>query len=142
MRIRARRSIGVAIAGGLLAVGAAGLMPTAAQAAVTDCPNESGYFCFWTEANYGGPMGKVAGNNPDWGNLPGGCNTTTHWDNCASAMRNEGLSCEVVVYQYPNYGGSSWVINRDTQAADLTQWPKPSGGTWNNAISSNNWWCG
>ncbi|MDN0199267.1 peptidase inhibitor family I36 protein [Streptomyces sp. S.PNR 29] len=136
-----RRIITSVLATGVLLLSGLTLAPTA-QAAVTDCPDESGYFCFWTDVDYGGPMGKVSGNNPDWGDFTGGCNTTSRWDNCASSLRNEGLRCEVVVYQYTNYGGSSWVINRDTRAANLTQWAKPSGGTWNDAISSNDWWCG
>ncbi|WP_143674230.1 MULTISPECIES: peptidase inhibitor family I36 protein [Streptomyces] len=129
------------LATGALVVSGLALAPSA-QAAVTDCPNESGYLCFWVNANYGGAMGKVSGNNTYWGNFTGGCNSTQRWNDCASAIRNEGLSCEAVVYEAANYGGSSWVINRDTQAADLTKWGKPSGGNWNDVISSNNWWCG
>lgn len=52
------------------------------------------------------------------------------------------MNCEAVVYDLANYGGASWVINRDTSAANLTQWGKPGGGTWNDAISSNRWWGG
>ncbi len=71
---------------------------------------------------------------------PGGC-TNVAWNDCASSIRNEGLSCEAVVWSDINYKGVNFVINRDTQAANLTQWGRPDGGNWNDAISSNNWFC-
>jgi hypothetical protein len=88
-------------------------------------------------------MGTVSGTNDDWRQLQVGCGGSQGWDNCASAIRNEGLNCEAVVYEHSKAAGrgASWVINRDTSAADLRQWGKPSGGNWDNVISSNTWWC-
>ncbi|MER5838787.1 peptidase inhibitor family I36 protein [Streptomyces prasinus] len=143
MRFTIPRRIAAAAAGAVMAAGAGVLVSApAAQAAYSDCPQESGYLCFWQDANYSGGPGKLDGNNTDWRAFSRpNCQSGT-WNDCASSIANEGLSCEAVVHEHPNYGGSSWVINRDTYAANLTQWGKPSGGTWNDAISSNRWWCG
>ncbi|MET9484993.1 peptidase inhibitor family I36 protein [Streptomyces sp. NPDC006638] len=141
MRVSMRRRLGLALSGGLLAVGSVGMLPGSAQAAVSDCPNESGYLCFWADPNFSGRMGKVAGDNSNWANLPGSC-LAQGWDNCTTSLWNEGLRCEAVVFEHPNYKGANWVIGRDTGVADLRTGPKPSGGTWDDAISSNNWFCG
>ncbi|NJP99713.1 peptidase inhibitor family I36 protein [Streptomyces zingiberis] len=143
MRFTVPRRFAAAAAGVVMTAGA-GIFVTAptAQAAYADCPQESGYLCFWKDANYAGSPGKLSGSNTRWSAFAHSSCQTGTWDNCASSIANEGLSCEAVVYENPNYGGSSWVINRDTSAANLVNWSKPSGGNWNDAISSNSWWCG
>lgn len=143
MRFTVPRRIVAVAAGAILAAGAGVFVSApAAHAAYSNCPQESGYLCFWQDINYAGTPGKLSGSNADWSAFSHSTCASGTWNNCASALANEGLNCEAVVYQYPNYAGSSWVINRDTSAANLTQWPKPSGGNWNDVISSNSWWCG
>ncbi|GID30450.1 peptidase inhibitor family I36 protein [Paractinoplanes brasiliensis] len=138
------RRVGVVIAGALLSVGAGMVFPGAAQAARSDCTDESGWLCFWQHANFGGRFGHVVNSNTDWSYFNGGCDEADRrrWSNCASSIRNEGLHCEAVVYDGINMTGASWVINRDTEAADLADWGMPGGGNWNDKISSNSWWCG
>ncbi|GAA0495549.1 hypothetical protein Ade02nite_18480 [Paractinoplanes deccanensis] len=138
------RRVGVVLVGALVSVGAAMAFPSAAQADRNQCRDESGLLCFWQHRNFSGVFGHVEFSNGDWRYLDGGCQEPDgrHWSNCASSIRNEGRNCEAVVYDLPNYAGASWVINRDTEAADLTQWGMPGSDNWNDKISSNNWWCG
>ncbi|WBB77276.1 peptidase inhibitor family I36 protein [Micromonospora sp. WMMD882] len=137
-RRTAAAAVGVVLAAG---AGAVALAP-AAQAAHADCPQESGYLCFWDGTNYAGTPGKLSGANTNWTAFPrSGCPSGT-WNDCASSIWNEGLSCDAVVHSAANYGGDPWVIKRDTGAANLADWKRPSGGNWNNVISSNKWFCG
>ena len=129
------RRIGTILAGGLLILGVGMVAPSPAQAA-DKCPNESGYLCFWWHANFQGGMGKVSGSNQQWWVFQGGC-PGRGWDNCASSVNNEGLSCEAVIYEHESYQGASWVINRDTSVADLSQHYMRPGNNWNDKISSN-----
>jgi hypothetical protein len=137
-----RRAAVVAVA---LVSGVAATVAVAGPAHAADyksCPDESGYLCFWQNGGYTGAMGKLSGTNRTWSSFSrSGCPTGT-WDNCASAIRNEGLSCEAVVYRDPFFGGPSWVINRDTSAAWLSSWSMEPGKSWDDQISSNSWWCG
>lgn len=133
------RRAAITFTAGLLGLGSSLVVPHEAEAAAK-CPNESGFLCFWTDRGFKGRMGMVEGPNTQWWTFQGGC--SHGWDNCASAINNEGLNCEAVVYEDESFMGASWVINRDTSAGDLSKWPKPTGGNWDNAISSNSWWCG
>jgi hypothetical protein len=136
-----RGALGV-VAATSVAMGAAVMASAPASASYGQCPDESGYLCFWKDPNWSGGFGKVEDRNSDWRKFYGGCGTERHWSDCVSSIRNEGLSCEAVVYNVIGYGEPHWVINRDTEASDLRQWGRPDGGgTWDNAISSNNWWC-
>ena len=137
-----RRST-VAMVVGLFAVGGVVTNPTAAQADFSNCPDESGYLCFWTDTAFQGPMGKLSGSNVNWDVFNQAQCFGATWEDCASSIRNEGLNCEAVVWRDRGHSsGPSWVINRDTSAADLTQWSMQPGLSWNNQISSNSWWCG
>jgi hypothetical protein len=126
-----------------LGVGAVAAAP--AEAGARGCPD--GYLCFWMHANFSGSKGQVSGTNHDWQIFRGGCTEpdNRHWDNCASSIRNEGIHCEAVIWSWPHYHGGSWVINRDTEVANLANHGNPWDAgepTWNDAISSNSWWCG
>lgn len=138
-----RRLAGIA-GGALLALG--GTMPAAgsAQADPNDCPDDAGHLCFWVDRGFGGRMGKVEGTNDDWTKLQPGCGGSQGWNDCASAIRNEGNNCEAVIHEHTRAQGrgASWVINRETEVHDLSRHNKPTGGTWDNVISSNTWWCG
>ena len=141
----ALRRVGIIFASTVLSLVAGTAFAGAAQAARSDCVNESGWLCFWQHSDFGGRFGHVLNSNTDWRYFDGGCNEDDgrRWSDCASSIRNEGLHCEAVVYDRINMdtGGASWVINRDTEAANLTQWGMPGGGNWNDKISSNSWWC-
>jgi hypothetical protein len=106
----------------------------------SDCP--STYLCFWVHPGWNGRMGKFSGRNDNWGwySQPQCAGGT--WNDCASAIWNNGRSCEAVVHEHPNQGGANWVINRNTGSDNLAFNGKPTGGNWNDVISSNRWWCG
>jgi hypothetical protein len=126
----------------LVAVAGFMMAPSPASAGWDDCPDESGYLCFWVNLGWEGTPGKLSGTNAYWSSFSKSqCGSGT-WDNCASSLRNEGRSCEAVVYRDPNFRGPSWVINRDTGVYDLRQWSMEPGRNWDNEISSNSWWCG
>lgn len=149
-----------ALGSGLLVAAALLAAPTVAHAAPTvsqipaeasaadvkplvgpaDCP--STYLCFWVHAGWGGPMGKLSGRNENWGAFRQSQCTTGTWNDCASAIWNNGRSCEAVVHEHPNQRGANWVINRNTGSDNLAFNGKPTGGNWNDVISSNRWWCG
>lgn len=138
------RKIPAALAIGLFAAGAISLAPAPAHASFNDCPNESGALCFWPAANYVGRPGLAFGTNPNWADLPdrdNRCGASVGWNDCISSIRNEGISCEAVIWEHPNFGGSNFVINRDTFVDNLATRGKPSGGNWNDVVSSNNWFC-
>ena len=122
----------------------AGLIaPSPAQASPNgkaDC-NTAGWLCFWVDANFQGKMGHFSGHNTRWDMFPqSDCQANRSWEDCATSIYNRGVNCEAVVYEARNYGGSNFVINRGTFAENLVSWPKPSGGNWNDKISSNRWW--
>lgn len=138
------RRIGSTTSGVVLVLGATTLAAPPAQAAPIACPNDQGHLCFWVHPHFGGAMGKVTGTNDDWRQLQVGCGGSQGWNDCASAIRNEGNTCEAVVYEASKADGrgASWVINRETEVEALGWHAKPSGGNWDNVISSNTWWCG
>ena len=81
-----RRFVGVLVAL-VLGIGAALVVPTAAQAARSDCPEESGFLCFWVHEGYSGPRGLLSGTNANWNAFSQWqCAFTGTWDNCASAI--------------------------------------------------------
>jgi hypothetical protein len=125
-----------------IAFGAATVAAAPAQAGERGCAD--GNFCFWMHSNFSGSKGQVSGTNGDWQLFQGGCTEPDrrHWNNCASSIRNEGRYCEAVIWSEAYYTGGSWVINRDTEVANLSNHGNPAGGTWNDTISSNSWWCG
>jgi hypothetical protein len=125
-----------------IALGAGAVAASPAQAGERGCAD--GKFCFWMHKNFSGSKGQVSGSNRNWQEFQGGCTEPDrrHWSNCASSVRNEGLFCEAVIYSEADYLGGSWVINRDTEVANLANHANPAGGNWNDTISSNSWWCG
>lgn len=138
------RKIIAALAAGLFAAGTISLASSPAHAGFNDCPDESGALCFWPAADYAGTPGKVFGTNNNWANLNDSanrCGASVGWNDCISSIRNEGISCEAVIWEHPNRGGSNFVINRDTFVANLATRGKPSGGNWDNVVSSNSWFC-
>jgi hypothetical protein len=136
--------IGAALAVGLVTAGVVSLAPAPAQAGFNDCLNESGRLCFWPAANYEGQPGWVLDSNANWANFTDSanrCGASVGWNDCISSIRNEGLRCEAVIWEHPNMGGSNFVINRETFVDNLANRGKPSGGTWNDVVSSNSWFC-
>jgi hypothetical protein len=136
--------IGAALVLSLITAGVVALAPSPAQAGFYDCPDESGLLCFWPGANYGGTPGTVRDRNNNWADFSDSgnrCGASVGWNDCISSIRNEGVNCEAVIWEHPNAGGSNFVINRDTYVDDLSTRGKPSGGTWNDVVSSNTWFC-
>lgn len=138
------RRIGGTAGGVVLVLGITTLAASPAQAGPEECPDNLGHLCFWVDPGFGGRMGKVTGTNDNWRQLQVGCGGSQGWNDCASAIRNEGNTCEAVIYEHTRADGrgASWVINRETEVHDLSKHNKPSGGNWDNVISSNAWWCG
>ncbi|MEY9992910.1 hypothetical protein ABIE67_004942 [Streptomyces sp. V4I8] len=107
--------------------------------AVGDCP--STYFCFWSDINYGGAMGKVAGDNPTWTAFRQPACPTGTWNDCASSGYNHGASgMGVRVYESANYGGRNLCLPKGWHHPEFTKvyWPGTSTSI-NDKISSNKW---
>jgi hypothetical protein len=102
-----------------------------AQTAPAGCP--SGYLCFWKDINYGGAMGKVAGNNLNFTAFRNTSCQTGTWNDCISSVYNNGARCTVAIYRDANYLGGGLTVPRQTGISNL--------GTYglNDAISSNRW---
>jgi len=102
-----------------------------AQTAVLGCP--SGYLCFWKDINYGGAMGKVAGNNMNFTAFRNSSCQTGTWNDCISSVYNNGTRCNVAIYRDANYLGGGLTVPRQTGIANLGSYGL------NDAISSNRW---
>lgn len=106
----------------------------------TSCPASD--LCFWVNANWGGDMGRFAGSNPWWGDYSQSQCRGGTWNDCASALYNNGTQDNAIVYQNINYGGQAQCIEqRTTFYSDLAHnyYDNGSGSNMNDSISSNNW---
>ena len=103
-----------------------------------DCT--STYFCFWTDINFGGPMGKVAGNNPTWTAFRQAACPTGTWNDCASSGFNNGTSgLGVRVYENANYGGRSTCVRKGWRGNFTDRKWDGTSTNINDKISSNRW---
>ena len=93
----------------------------------------SGYLCFWKDINYGGAMGKVAGNNLNFTAFRNSSCQTGTWNDCISSVYNNGTRCNVAIYRDANYLGGGLTVPRQTGIANLGSYGL------NDAISSNRW---
>nr|WP_240449144.1 peptidase inhibitor family I36 protein [Streptomyces harenosi] len=105
---------------------------------MSDCPTS--YACFWVHNNYGGTMGKVAGNNTNYMNLNNSSGCTAYpgtWNDCISSIANRGTQCTVYFFTNASYGGRWHSLSRGDEVADFaTGYNDPA---FNDAISSNRW---
>lgn len=103
-----------------------------------DCP--SGHVCFWSDPQFKGRMGRLAGNNSDWSVFPQeDCAATRNWENCASSTFNNGNQCTVNLYKDPRYGGTYLWEQRGSLRYDLHYDRDQYGQSFNDTISSNKW---
>lgn len=71
------------------------------------CP--SGYGCGWVNNQYGGAMGKWAGNNPNFSVFGQSQCQKGNWEDCISSIDNNGTSgCNINWWWQNNYGGNVW----------------------------------
>lgn len=102
-----------------------------AEPAVSTC--EAGYLCFWTEDDFQGARGRVAGNNHWWGVFPQSACPSGTWNDCAQSAKNRGTSCSAHVYSNVDYGGRHHMIERGGDRPILWLYAM------NRVISSNSW---
>jgi hypothetical protein len=103
-----------------------------------DCP--SSYVCFWSDPQFKGRMGKLAGNNPTWSVFPQpDCGRTRNWEDCASSTFNNGNRCSVNLYKDPDYRGTYLWEQRGSLRYDLNHDKDQHGLSFNDTISSNKW---
>ncbi|MEV1085748.1 peptidase inhibitor family I36 protein [Streptomyces sp. NPDC050211] len=111
---------------------------TVSPLGLRDCPSTN--FCFWDDINYGGPLGKVTGNNRTWTAFRQTACPSGTWNDCASSAYNHGTTgLGVHVYEHTDYRGLSDCIPRGWYG-NLTG--RVWDGTWtviNDQISSNYW---
>jgi hypothetical protein len=129
-------------AGSLPAVAAPAEPAGAAADDIWGCP--SSYACFWAGAHMAPPMGKVSENNKNFGNLPysSGC-TSGSWNDCISAVDNNGTTCTVYWFMDADYKGRWHSLHKGDYVTDLSSSSPPPIGyadpSFNDAISSNRW---
>lgn len=117
---------------------------TVSPLGVEDCTEA--YFCFWRNADYGGDMGKVKGDNTTWTAFAQpNCEKTRTWSDCASSGYNHGQSgMGVRVYENTNYNrdvnGGSKCLPKDWRGSTFTRvyWEGTTTSI-NDKISSNRW---
>ena len=105
----------------------------------SSCP--STYLCFWVNANWGGNWGKLAGPNPAWSVFGQSECAGGNWNDCASALYNNGQSDQALVWQNNSYkGGYACVARGTTMYSDLANWTYANNSaSLNDSISSNDW---
>jgi len=105
----------------------------------SSCP--STYLCFWVNANWGGNWGKLAGANTAWSVFPQSQCKGGNWNDCASALYNNGEHDQALVWQNNSYkGGYTCVARGTTMYSDLANWTYSDNNTsMNDTISSNDW---
>lgn len=102
------------------------------EPAVTSCT--ATYLCFWTEDEYQGERGRVAGNNKWWGVFREPACPNGTWNDCAQSAKNRGTSgCSVTVYADVDYTGRNITIPRGGDRPALWFYGM------NRVISSNRW---
>jgi Peptidase inhibitor family I36 len=106
---------------------------TLKEAATTDSSCEASYLCFWVHADYLGPRGRFAGNNPHWSSYPQSQCQDGNWNDCASSAKNRGTSCTAHLHQHSTYGGDRHSIGRGGNRPHLSAYG------FNDKTSSNSW---
>jgi|SRR5580700_7000668 hypothetical protein len=124
-----------------LAIAAGGFM-MAAPAQAAPCSN-SGYLCFWVNSGYSGEMGKVAGDNSNFANLPKNGGGT--WNDVISSAYNHGNSDYVALYSNSGYSGFSECLSIGANNSSTQNFTNISTGTFpwdnfNDVASSNDWY--
>ena len=131
----------LAIAVTPLVIAGGGLL-AAAPAQAAPCSN-AGYLCFWVNSGYGGEMGKVAGNNLNFQNLPKNGGGT--WNDVISSAYNDGNTDNVALYSAAGYTGFSECLSRYANNSDTQNFTNISTGifpwdNFNDVASSNHWY--
>lgn len=93
----------------------------------------AGDLCFWSQVNYGGARGAVAGNNPDWRVFPQAACATGTWHNCAASAANRGTRCSARLHAGLNYTDRIHTIERGGNRPDLGDF------SFRRIASSNSW---
>lgn len=99
--------------------------PDATQPAPSNCPK--GYTCGYTQEDYKGSEGKLAGDNASLGGI---------WQSIESVYNN-GNSCNVALYHDTNYNpdGGTTTVNRQNGLKDIASVHE---ALWHH-VSSNKW---
>ena len=98
----------------------------------------AGNVCFWVNANFNDGPGRLSGINRDWSVFHHSTCPNGTWNNCASSVYNNGVSCWAVLWMDPGFGGLSMVLANGTGESDLTD-DEEVGSLFNDNISSNSW---
>lgn len=94
------------------------------------CP--SSYGCGWVNSGYGGPMGKWAGNNPNFTVFGQSQCQDGNWNDCISSIDNNGTSgCNMNWWWNAGYGGNVW--------SERVGYDYGSIGSSNDQFSSDSW---
>jgi hypothetical protein len=128
---------GVPVLMALAVAAPASAAPSAAAGSPAACP--AGNLCFWSDAGYGGAMGKVAGNNGSWTKFPESACATKNWSDCASSIYNHGSFDSARVFHDINGKGGGRCLPIGTKWDNLTDQFFDNGVKMNDAISSNDW---
>jgi hypothetical protein len=121
---------------------AGGAFMVAAPAQAAPCSN-AGYLCFWVNSGYSGEMGKVAGNNTNYQNLPKNGGGT--WNDVISSAYNHGNVDNVAVYANAGYSGFSECLSIGANNSNTQNFTNISTGVFpwdnfNDEVSSNAWY--
>lgn len=111
----------------------AAVTPKSVKIAAAPAGCSSGNYCFWPNAGYSpaGNPGELSGRNADWSVFSRGDCPNDNWDNCASSVYNNGVSCESIAWTGRSYTGTPGILYRG-DGGNLV-------APFNNAISSNSW---
>ncbi|MCX2927347.1 peptidase inhibitor family I36 protein [Streptomyces sp. NEAU-W12] len=115
-----------AVLGGAALAGGAMLATAAPANAAWSCPK--GYMCAYLNTNGVGDPGQVSGDNT---NL-----TQYNKFKNANSMVNDGVSCNVRIYNQQNHTGAYWTVDKGYAISNLNTF---SGGAFANGIHSNKW---
>jgi hypothetical protein len=111
----------------------AAVMPTSVKVAAAPAGCSSGNVCFWNGENYtGAGPGQLSGRNSDWSVFRQSACPNGTWDNCASSVYNNGVSCKAVLWTGKGYTGGFFSLSRGSGETQLAS-------SHNNAFSSNSW---
>lgn len=105
----------------------------------SSCP--ASYLCFWVDAGFSGAMGKLSGSNTNWTVFSQSTCQTRNWNDCASALYNNGNSDQALVWEDAGYtGGYACVARGTTMYSNLANWTYADNShSMNDSISSNDW---
>jgi Peptidase inhibitor family I36 len=96
------------------------------------------YLCAWVSINYNGNEGFFSDANTHWSDFSQSTCVGGTWNDCASALQNDGSSYSVV-YQNANDAGGSFTLSPGGYVSNLTLLTFTNGVNMNDAISSNSW---